>query len=106
MDDEVKVTPVVDELGIGGARLMSVKHFDRFLEGQIIGPGTLPLEDFGTISVSAVVKWKAFPQIGVEFVNMADREREKLFRYLFKVSRQAIRYERAKKAIVPSPSTR
>ena len=97
MDDDTKIAPVVDELGIGGARLMSVKYFDRFYEGQLLGPGTLPLEDFGTISVAAVVKWKTFPQIGIEFVDMTDREREKLFRYLFKVSRRAIRLERARK---------
>jgi len=97
MDDDTRIAPVVDELGIGGARLMSVKHFDRFYEGQLLGPGTLPLEDFGTISIAAVVKWKTFPQIGLEFVDLKHREREKLFRYLFKVSRQAIRSQRARK---------
>jgi hypothetical protein len=101
--DETKVNPVIDELGIGGARLMSVKHYDRFYEGQCLGPGTLPLDGIGTVSVSAVVKWKTFPHIGIEFVDIGEREREKLFRYLFKISRQAIRYERTRKAYPPRP---
>jgi c-di-GMP-binding flagellar brake protein YcgR len=99
--DEAKVNPVVDELSIGGARLMSVKYFDLFYEGQILGPGTLPLDGIGTLSVSGVVKWKNFPQIGIEFVDMTENESEKLFRYLFKISRLAIRYERAKKLNPP-----
>jgi c-di-GMP-binding flagellar brake protein YcgR len=102
--DEAKVNPVVDELSIGGARLMSVKYFDLFYEGQPLGPGTLPLEGIGTISVSGVVKWKNFPQIGIEFVDMTESVRETLFRYLFKISRLAIRYERAKKANPPRPA--
>lgn len=99
--DETKVNPVIDELSIGGARLMSVKYFDLFYEGQFLGPGTLPLEGIGTVSVSAVVKWKNFPQIGIEFVEVTESVRETLFRYLFKISRLAIRYERAKKANPP-----
>jgi c-di-GMP-binding flagellar brake protein YcgR len=101
MEDGTRIAPVVDELAIGGARLMSVKYFDRFYEGQVLDPGALPLEDFGTISVAAVVKWKTFPEIGIEFVNMTDRDRERLFRYLFKVSRQAIRFQRDKKGHGP-----
>jgi c-di-GMP-binding flagellar brake protein YcgR len=100
--DEVKVSPIIDELGIGGARLMSVKHFDRFLEGERIGPATFPIDDLGTLTVFAIVKWKRWPQIGVEFVDMTEMEIERLFRYVFKVHRQSIRYERARKAGIRS----
>jgi len=95
---DVNLTPLVDELGIGGARLISVKHFDCFYEGQVLEAGTLPLEANVTINLSAVVRWKKFPRIGIQFVEMAEREKDRLFGYLFKASRQSIRIERAKKA--------
>ncbi len=76
---------------------MTVKHFERFQEGQTVGPGTLFLEDIGTVNVAAIVKWKNYPTIGIEFGEMTDNNQDKLFRYLFKASRQAIRNERLKK---------
>ena len=99
--DDVVFSAVVDEIGILGARLMTVKHYDRFHEGQLLGPGTLFLEDIGTVEVSGIVKWKSFPRIGIEFVEMTGSIQDKLFRYLFKVSRQAIRIERSKKENAP-----
>ena len=32
------IDPIVDELGGGGARLVSAKHFNLFYDGQMIGP--------------------------------------------------------------------
>jgi len=95
--DEETLSTVVDEIGILGARLMSVKHFDRFCEGQWLGSCILFLEDIGTVDVSATVKWKNFPRIGIEFGEMTASDQNKLFRFLFKISRQTIRTERSKK---------
>ena len=103
--NDVMVSPVVEELGVIGARLISVKHFDEFYEGQLLGPGSLHLEDIGTVEVSAVVKWKAFPRIGIEFCEMSMSRQDKLFQYLFKVSRQAIRIELSRKEIERSGKT-
>jgi len=103
--NDVMVSPVVEELGVIGARLISVKHFDEFYEGQLLGPGSLHLEDIGTVEVSAVVKWKAFPRIGIEFCEMSLSRQDKLFQYLFKVSRQAIRIELSRKEIERSGKT-
>jgi hypothetical protein len=97
--NDLMVSPVVEELGVTGARLMTVKHFDEFHEGQLLGPGSLHLEDIGTVEVSAVVKWKAFPRIGIEFFEMGVSRQDKLFQYLFKVSRQAIRIELSRREI-------
>ena len=95
--EDVTFSVVVDEIGILGARLLTVKHFDRFHEGQLVESGILFLEDIGTVNVSAIVKWKSFPRIGIEFSGMTNNIQDKLFRYLFKASRQTIRSERSKK---------
>jgi hypothetical protein len=87
----VHLDPIVDELGGGGARLMSAKHFDRFYEGQILGPAVLVLQDVGMPVVYPVVKWRNFPIIGVEFLGIEDKEREMILRFLFKVERRSVR---------------
>ena len=89
--DGVKIDPIVDELGGGGARLVTPKHFDNFHEGQMIGPAVLMLQDEGMPVVYPVVKWKSWPVIGVEFVDVADKDRETILRFLFKVERRMVR---------------
>ena len=84
------IDPMVDELGAGGARLWSSKHFDRFYEGQMIGPAVLLLEDIGMPIVYPVVKRKSWPAISVQFVDMGDKEREMIFKFLFKLERKKI----------------
>jgi hypothetical protein len=86
--DGVNVDPIVDELGSGGARLISAKYFDRFYEGQIIGPAVLMLQDEGMPVVYPVVKWKNWPVIGVEFMSIAPKELEMIMRFLGKIEKR------------------
>ena len=86
----VNIDPIVDELGGGGARLVTAKHFDRFYEGQMIGPAVLVLQDEGLPVVYPVVKWKSWPVIGVEFMEIGEKEREMILRFLFKVERRMV----------------
>jgi c-di-GMP-binding flagellar brake protein YcgR len=88
--DGVNVDPIVDELGGGGARLVCAKHFDMFYEGQLIGPAVLVLQDEGMPVVYPVVKWKSWPVVGVEFMEIADKDREMILRFLFKVERRMV----------------
>lgn len=83
----IHIDPVVEELGGGGARLISAKHFEMFHEGQMIGPAVLVLPGEGTPVVYPVVKWKDFPAIGVEFMEIEDKDKEMILRFLFKVER-------------------
>lgn len=101
--DGIDIDPIVDELGGGGARLVCAKHFDRFYEGQLIGPAVLVLQDEGMPVVYPVVKWKSWPLIGVEFMQISEKDKEMIFRFLFKVERKAVQPERTK---VPSHSRR
>jgi c-di-GMP-binding flagellar brake protein YcgR len=89
--DGVKIDPVIDELGGGGARLVSAKHFDRFYEGQLIGPAVLVLQVEGMPVVYPVVKWKSWPVIGVEFLEINEKDREMILRFLFKIERRLVR---------------
>jgi c-di-GMP-binding flagellar brake protein YcgR len=88
--DGVNVDPIIDELGGGGARLVSAKHFEMFYEGQIIGPAVLVLPDEGMPVVYPVVKWKSWPIVGVEFMEITEKDREMILRFLFKVERRMV----------------
>ena len=88
--DGVDVDPIVDELGGGGARLICSKHFDIFYEGQVIGPAVLVLQDVGMPVVYPIVKWKSWPVIGVEFMDMSEKEREMIIKFLFRVERKIV----------------
>src|SRR5262245_40439542 len=88
--DGVDIDPIVDELGGGGARLVCAKHFDRFYEGQLIGPAVLVLQEVGMPVVYPVVKWKNWPVVGVEFMDISDKDRELIYRFLFKVERKML----------------
>ena len=93
--DGIDIDPLVDELGGGGARLLSSKHYDKFYEGQLIGPAVLVLKDVGMPVVFPIVKWKAWPVIGVEFMEIAEREREMIIRFLFRVERKKLQQAQA-----------
>src|SRR5581483_11551945 len=86
--DGVNIDPVVDELGGGGARLVCAKHYDMFYEGQLIGPAVLVLPDEGMPVVYPVVKWKNWPVVGVEFMQIEERDKEMILRFLFKIERR------------------
>ena len=88
--DGLNVDPIVDELGGGGARLICAKHFDMFYEGQMVGPAVLVLQDEGMPVVYPVVKWKSWPVVGVEFMQIAEKDREMILRFLFKVERRMV----------------
>jgi len=88
--DGVDIDPIVDELSAGGARLVCNKHFDRFYEGQLVGPAVLVLQDEGLPVVYPVVKWKSWPVVGVEFMDIGDKEREMLYRFLFRLERKKV----------------
>ena len=88
--DGINIDPIVDELGGGGARIVCAKHFDRFYEGQFVGPAVLVLQDEGMPVVYPVVKWKEWPIIGVEFMDISEKEREMILRFLFKIERRMV----------------
>src|SRR5206468_5974528 len=88
--DGVKIDPIVDELG--GARIVCAKEFDRFDEGQIVGPAVLVLQDEGMPVVYPVVKWKRWPVIGLEFMDISEKDRKMILRFLFKIERRMIQH--------------
>ena len=88
--DGVKIDPIVDELGGGGARIVCARDFDRFYEGQIVGPAVLVLQDEGMPVVYPVVKWKRWPVIGLEFMDISEKDRKMILRFLFKIERRMI----------------
>src|SRR5437016_5446173 len=96
--DGVNVDPIIDELGGGGARLVSAKHYEMFYEGQIIGPAVLVLPDEGMPVVYPVVKWKSWPVVGVQFMQIEEAEREMIFRFLFKLERKMMQLQQPERS--------
>jgi hypothetical protein len=88
--DELNIDPIVDELGGGGARLVCAKHFDKFYEGQLVGPAVLMLQEQGMPVVYPVVKWKNWPVVGVEFMAIGEQEQEMILKFLFKIERRMV----------------
>jgi c-di-GMP-binding flagellar brake protein YcgR len=89
--DGMELDLVVDELGGGGARLVAGKHLDRFYEGQVLGPAVLVLNDVGRPLIHAVVKWKNSSVVGLEFLAIPEKQKELIFRFLFRVERKSVR---------------
>jgi len=83
----------IDDLSAGGARLnVCQSHIDRFQIGQILGPTLLALTDSGLPVVHPVVIWKSESAIGVQFMGVTERQKEMIFRFLFRVERKTFRY--------------
>jgi hypothetical protein len=83
----------VDDLGGGGARLRVPKQYlNLFQVGQILGPSLLVLPNIGLPVVHPVVKWKNNSAIGVEFMEVTDKQKEMIFKLLFTVERKTVRY--------------
>ena len=83
--DGIELDPIVERLDKGQASFVSSKHFDMFYEGQIIGPAVLALDE-GMAVVYPVVKSKNWPIINVEFMEISQKDRQMIARFLAKSS--------------------
>ena len=93
--DGVNVDPLADELGAGGARFVATKAYDQLYQGQMLGPAVLLLPDVGMPVVYPVVRWMSYPRIGVEFVDMSEKNKEMIFRFMFGIERKMIQMGKA-----------
>ena len=91
--DDARLDLQVDDLSAGGARLKVRKaHLDLFQVGQILGPSLLVLTDLGLPIVHPVVKWKSDCAIGVQFLGATEKQKEMIFKFLFRIERKTVRY--------------
>ena len=82
----------VDDLGGRGARLkVPRQHRELFEVGQILGPSLLVLPNIGLPIVQPIVKWKSGSAIGIEFIGVTEKQKEMIFKFLFKVERKTVR---------------
>ena len=93
--DGVNVDPLADELGAGGARFVATKAYDQLYQGQMLGPAVLLLPDVGMPVVYPVVRWMSYPRIGVQFVDMSEKNKEMIFRFMFGIERKMIQMGKA-----------
>ncbi len=94
--DGDNIDPIVDELGAGGARFFTTDHYDQFYKDQVLGPAVLVLPDVGMPVVYPVVKWMSYPTIGVAFADIDDKDRELVFRFMFRTERKIVQIEKNK----------
>lgn len=78
----IDIESIVERLDQGAATFVSSKYFDMFYEGQIIGPAVLALQDEGMAVVYPVVKSKNWPVISVQFMEIAEKDRHMISRFL------------------------
>jgi hypothetical protein len=84
----------IAELGGGGARILCYKckeFFDDFYVGQSLGPSVLKLREEGMHDVEPVIRWKKWPCIGVQFIDLSDKGRADIFKLLFKLERKKLK---------------
>ena len=101
----------VTELGAGGARLLCYKcrgDFETWYIGHSLGPSVLMLPEKGIHEIRPLIRWKKWPLIGVQFMDLADKERADIFRFLFKLERIKLKRINGeeKPQVKPSPVTR
>ena len=89
------IDPIVDELGAGGARFVTAKHFDKFYKGRVLGPAVVVLPDVGMPVVYPVVRWMSHPRIGIQFNDIDDKNREMIFRFMFHLERRMVQMQKA-----------
>ncbi len=94
--DAQNIDPMVDELGAGGARFLTKDHYHLFYKDQVLGPAVLALPDVGEPVVYPVVKWLSYPTIGVEFDDLDDKDRELVFRFIFRTERRRVKIAKYK----------
>lgn len=92
--DGEHIDPLADELGAGGARFVAANHYSRFYNGQMLGPAVLVLPEIGMPVVYPVVRWLSYPRVGVQFVDIDEKHREMIFRFMFKVERKLVQIEK------------
>ena len=80
----------VTELGAGGARLLCYKcrgDFETWYIGHSLGPSRLMLPENEMHEVNPVIRWIKWPVAGVQFMDLPDKDRREIFRFLFKLER-------------------
>jgi c-di-GMP-binding flagellar brake protein YcgR len=88
------LTLPVTELGGGGAQILCrlfEESFDELHVGQSLGKCVLMLREQGTLQVEPFIRWKKWPVIGVQFVDLSDKDRAQIFRCLFELERKQIK---------------
>jgi c-di-GMP-binding flagellar brake protein YcgR len=89
-----KISLLVTEIGGGGAQILCRKceqFFDDFDAGQFLGKCVLILREQGMVEVEPVIRWKQWPVIGVQFIDLSDKDRAQIFRFLFELERKKIK---------------
>jgi c-di-GMP-binding flagellar brake protein YcgR len=97
----INIDPVVEELGGGGARLVCRRQFDRFHKGQALGRSVLMLNNDGVAEVYPIVRWTKWPNVGVEFTDISEKDRRTIMRFLFKIERRRIQMEKLARREMP-----
>ncbi len=84
----------VAELGGGGARVLCYRcqtSFEDFLPGHSLGKAVLVLPEKRLHEVKPVVRWKGWPCVGVQFMELTDKARADIYKFLFDLERKKLK---------------
>ena len=89
----LRVDMLAADLGGGGACLdVPQEYRGRFEVGAPLGQALLVLPDVGLPIVTPIVRWDDGAHIGVEFTGVTERQKEMIYKFLFQVERNTVRY--------------
>ncbi len=94
VDLGAKINLLVTDLGGEGAQILCRKcqeSFDNFHVGLPLGKSVLMLREHGMLEVEPVIRWKEWPSIGVQFLDLSDKDRALIFKFLFELERKRIK---------------
>jgi c-di-GMP-binding flagellar brake protein YcgR len=79
--DQAALSLLLENISMGGATLICPEESDAFREGKPLA-GALLLSDGGRISIQAVVRWRIWPKVGIQFDRLSDEANQQISQIL------------------------
>lgn len=72
----------VEDLSLGGAGLICPEDTDALSAGKRLADCTLVLPNVARIPLQAIVRWRLWPKVGVQFDPLSDDARQQISQFL------------------------
>ena len=80
--DGTEVGLFVEDLSVGGAGLICPEDTDALNAGNRLPDCILVLPNVGRIPLQAIIRWRLWPKVGLQFDSISDDAREQIARFL------------------------
>ena len=80
--DGSDVAMLVENLSTGGATVIYPEDSESLQPGKYLQESAINLGDSGRFSVTAVIRWRIWPKLGIQFDRISDNARSQIERFL------------------------